>query len=50
MNGNGKPVGGSEPLNISYCLINFDNKKELFIALFLFLHSFEELHSFQIEF
>jgi len=23
MNGNGKPVGGIEPVNISYCIIKF---------------------------
>ena len=23
MNGSGKPVGGIEPVNISYCIINF---------------------------
>ena len=28
INGSGSPVGGIEPLNISYCVINLDNKKE----------------------
>ena len=35
MNGSGIPVGGIEPLNISYCNINLGNKKERFIALIL---------------
>ena len=35
MNGIGIPVGGIEPLNISYCNINLGNKKERFIALIL---------------
>ena len=26
--GSGNPVGGMEPLNISYCIINFSIKKE----------------------
>ena len=30
----GKPVGGIEPLNISYCIINSNNKKVQIIALF----------------
>ena len=25
INGSGKPVGGIEPLNLSYCIINLDN-------------------------
>ena len=26
INGSGKPVGGIEPLNISYCIINFNEQ------------------------
>jgi hypothetical protein len=33
MNGSGKPVGGIEPLNTSYCIINLSTKKEQIIAL-----------------
>jgi len=33
INGSGSPVGGIEPVNISYCIIKLDNKKEHFIAL-----------------
>ena len=29
MNGKGKPVGGIEPLNISYCIINSQEKKRV---------------------
>ena len=36
MNGSGKPVGGIEPLNISYCIIKLANKKEQFFALMNF--------------
>lgn len=31
--GSGSPVGGMEPVNMSYCIINFDIKKSKFIAL-----------------
>ena len=44
MNGRGIPVRGILPLNISYCIINLDNKKEHFIALF---HLFLTFHSSQ---
>lgn len=37
INGSGKPVGGIEPVNISYCIINFDIKKSKIIALFRML-------------
>ena len=33
MNGSGKPVGGIEPVNTSYYIINFDKKKEQFYTL-----------------
>ena len=34
--GSGKPVGGIEPLNISYCTINFSKKKEQIYCSILF--------------
>ena len=42
INGSGKPVGGIEPVNISYCIINFSTQTVLiflkhFFLLFLFL-------------
>jgi len=37
INGSGNPVGGIEPVNISYCIINFNKKKEQIIALKLLL-------------
>ena len=30
MNGSGSPVGGIEPLNTSFCTMNFNIKKESF--------------------
>ena len=45
INGSGSPVGGIEPLNISYCTMNFCNKKRAnsgvlpkFNAVFLYIH------------
>ena len=32
MNGKGNPVGGIRPLNISYCIINLNNKKTQIIT------------------
>ena len=36
MNGRGSPVGGIEPLNISYCIINLNNKKRKLLLIYLF--------------
>ena len=35
MNGNSKPVGGTTPLNISYCIIKVCIKKRANLLLFL---------------
>ena len=40
MNGRGKPVGGIEPVNISYCTMNLSNKKRVFTTLFLYFEFF----------
>ena len=44
INGSGSPIGGIEPLNISYCIINYYKKKEsvynsLSASCFAFLSS-----------
>ena len=36
INGNGNPVGGIEPVNISYCIINISNKKEQFYCSLIY--------------
>ena len=38
MNGSSNPIGGIEPINISYCIINYRKKKEQIIALFFCLY------------
>ena len=37
INGNGKPVGGIEPDNISYCTINLNTKKRAIIIALICL-------------
>jgi len=36
INGSGNPVGGIDPLNISYCIINLRIKKEQVYCSFLY--------------
>lgn len=53
INGSGKPVGGIEPINTSYCTMNFQIKKEqIYYSLFcslLLSNSFTRLGNFSLQ-